>query len=108
MSEPLSPGAVLGVLGGGQLGRMFALAARRLGYRVHVFVPDEDSPTPTGAAFATVGATAKTVQSAMSANPTSVGVRARRSVTGFPRFRAVWKRKRVARRATGRAPRTRC
>lgn len=42
---PLEPGRVLGILGGGQLGRMFAIAARRLGYRVHVFVPDPDSPT---------------------------------------------------------------
>ncbi len=39
------PGATLGVLGGGQLGRMFALAARRMGYRVHVLSPDGDSPT---------------------------------------------------------------
>jgi len=39
------PGAVLGVLGSGQLGRMFTLAARRMGYRVHAFSPDEDTPT---------------------------------------------------------------
>jgi 5-(carboxyamino)imidazole ribonucleotide synthase len=32
---PILPGAVLGILGSGQLGRMLALAARRLGYRVH-------------------------------------------------------------------------
>jgi 5-(carboxyamino)imidazole ribonucleotide synthase len=38
------PGARLGVLGSGQLGRMFAIAARRMGYRVHVFSPDRDSP----------------------------------------------------------------
>ena len=44
MSAPILPGATLGVLGGGQLGRMFALAARRLGYRVAVFVPEDDSP----------------------------------------------------------------
>lgn len=41
----IAPGAVLGVLGGGQLGRMFAIAARRLGYRVHVLSPDDDTPT---------------------------------------------------------------
>jgi 5-(carboxyamino)imidazole ribonucleotide synthase len=41
----IGPGAALGVLGGGQLGRMFAIAARRMGYRVHTFSPDEDSPT---------------------------------------------------------------
>ena len=44
MSDPILPGAAVGVLGGGQLGRMFALAARRMGYRVHVFTPEEDSP----------------------------------------------------------------
>jgi len=44
-SQPILPGATLGVLGGGQLGRMFALAAARLGYRVHVFSPRPDSPT---------------------------------------------------------------
>ncbi|MFP5505998.1 MAG: 5-(carboxyamino)imidazole ribonucleotide synthase [Gammaproteobacteria bacterium] len=38
------PGATLGVLGGGQLGRMFTLAARNLGYRVLVLDPDPDSP----------------------------------------------------------------
>jgi len=38
------PGATLGVLGGGQLGRMFALAARNLGYRVMVLDPDPASP----------------------------------------------------------------
>lgn len=36
---------MLGVLGSGQLGRMFAIAARRLGYRVHVLSPDSDTPT---------------------------------------------------------------
>lgn len=41
----IAPGAVLGVLGGGQLGRMFAIAARRLGYRVHVLSPADDTPT---------------------------------------------------------------
>jgi 5-(carboxyamino)imidazole ribonucleotide synthase len=39
------PGATLGVLGSGQLGRMFALAARRMGYRVHTFSPGFDTPT---------------------------------------------------------------
>lgn len=43
--EPILPGATLGVLGSGQLGRMFAIAARRMGYRVHTFSPDSDSPT---------------------------------------------------------------
>jgi hypothetical protein len=39
------PGATIGVLGSGQLGRMFAIAARRMGYRVHVLSPDDDTPT---------------------------------------------------------------
>lgn len=45
MTQPILPGATLGVLGSGQLGRMFAIAARRLGYRVHVLSPDDDTPT---------------------------------------------------------------
>ena len=45
MNQPILPGATLGMLGSGQLGRMFAIAARRLGYRVHVFSPDSDTPT---------------------------------------------------------------
>ena len=44
MTAPILPGATLGVLGGGQLGRMFTLAARRMGYRVTVFAPDDDTP----------------------------------------------------------------
>jgi len=40
----IPPGSVLGVLGGGQLGRMFTLAARRMGYRVTVFAPEDDTP----------------------------------------------------------------
>jgi 5-(carboxyamino)imidazole ribonucleotide synthase len=39
------PGSTVGVMGGGQLGRMFAIAARRMGYRVHTFSPDGDTPT---------------------------------------------------------------
>lgn len=42
---PVLPGATVGVLGSGQLGRMFAIAARRMGYRVHTFSPDRDTPT---------------------------------------------------------------
>ena len=41
---PLPPGSVIGILGGGQLGRMTAQAAARFGYRCHVFTPEEDSP----------------------------------------------------------------
>src|SRR5215468_8697844 len=39
------PGSTIGVLGGGQLGRMFAMAARRVGYRVHTLAPEDDTPT---------------------------------------------------------------
>lgn len=45
MTRPALPGSTLGVLGGGQLGRMFAIAARRMGYRVHVLAPEDDTPT---------------------------------------------------------------
>lgn len=44
LPEPILPGATLGMLGGGQLGRMFALAARTMGYRVCVLDPKADSP----------------------------------------------------------------
>src|SRR3954471_13103814 len=40
----IAPGQTIGVLGGGQLGRMFAQAAQSLGYRVHVFEPQADCP----------------------------------------------------------------
>jgi 5-(carboxyamino)imidazole ribonucleotide synthase len=42
--KTIPPGATIGVMGGGQLGRMFSLAARHMGYRIHVFTPDHDSP----------------------------------------------------------------
>lgn len=40
----IEPGSTIGILGGGQLGRMTALAAARLGYRCHIFAPETDSP----------------------------------------------------------------
>ena len=43
----ISPGATLGLLGGGQLGRMFTAAARRMGYEVLVLDPDPLSPAGT-------------------------------------------------------------
>ena len=39
------PGSTIGVFGSGQLGRMFAIEARKMGYRVHTFSPDNDTPT---------------------------------------------------------------
>lgn len=44
-ASPILPGATLGVLGSGQLGRMLALAARPMGYRIHVLSPGTDTPT---------------------------------------------------------------
>jgi len=44
LPSPILPGATIGVLGSGQLGRMFALAARELGYRIIIYSPDNDSP----------------------------------------------------------------
>ncbi|MCB8982554.1 MAG: 5-(carboxyamino)imidazole ribonucleotide synthase [Ardenticatenaceae bacterium] len=44
-TPPLLPPASIGILGSGQLGRMLAIAARQMGYRVHVFSPDRHSPT---------------------------------------------------------------
>lgn len=43
--SPILPGATIGVLGSGQLGRMLALVARRMGYRVHTLSPERDTPT---------------------------------------------------------------
>jgi 5-(carboxyamino)imidazole ribonucleotide synthase len=52
----LAPGACIGVVGGGQLGRMTALAAARLGYRCHVLAPEPDSPAAQVTNRATVAA----------------------------------------------------
>ncbi len=42
--EQIHPGAMIGVLGGGQLGRMFAMSAQHMGYRVIVWSPESDAP----------------------------------------------------------------
>ncbi|MEX0366471.1 MAG: 5-(carboxyamino)imidazole ribonucleotide synthase [Ruegeria sp.] len=44
MTEPLAPGSTIGILGGGQLGRMLSVAASRLGFRTHIFDPGELPP----------------------------------------------------------------
>lgn len=44
MTEPLLPGATIGILGGGQLGRMLAVAASRLGLKTHIFEPGANPP----------------------------------------------------------------
>ena len=53
--EPILPGATIGVLGSGQLGRMLAGAAAALGYRVHVYSPEAGSPAGLVAAREVVG-----------------------------------------------------
>lgn len=44
MNNPLPTGSVIGILGGGQLGRMLSVAASRLGYRTHIFEPGANPP----------------------------------------------------------------
>ena len=44
MTEQLAPGSTIGILGGGQLGRMLSVAAARLGLRCHVFEPGAHPP----------------------------------------------------------------
>jgi len=56
VSGALPPGSTVGMLGAGQLGRMTAMAAARLGYKLHVYAPDAiDSPTAQVCARATAG-----------------------------------------------------
>lgn len=50
----IAPGSVIGIIGGGQLGRMTAMAAARLGYHVHIFCPEHDSPASEVAREVTV------------------------------------------------------
>jgi 5-(carboxyamino)imidazole ribonucleotide synthase len=52
--QVIAPGSTIGILGGGQLGRMTAMAAARLGYRTHVFAPPGDNPATQVAAAATI------------------------------------------------------
>ena len=56
MSNPLAPGATIGILGGGQLGRMLALAAARLGLKCHIFEPGDNAPAAEIAAYSTCAA----------------------------------------------------
>ena len=44
MTKPLAPGATIGILGGGQLGRMLSVAASRLGFQTHIFEPGANPP----------------------------------------------------------------
>jgi 5-(carboxyamino)imidazole ribonucleotide synthase len=52
----LGPGSTIGIVGGGQLGRMLAMAAARLGYKCHIYAPDEAPPAAEVAAAFTRGA----------------------------------------------------
>jgi 5-(carboxyamino)imidazole ribonucleotide synthase len=45
VTRVIPPGSTIGVFGSGQLGRMMAIAARRMGYRVHTYSPAEETPT---------------------------------------------------------------
>ncbi|MGI9380628.1 MAG: 5-(carboxyamino)imidazole ribonucleotide synthase [Methyloligellaceae bacterium] len=51
---PLSPGSTVGILGGGQLGRMLALAAAQIGLHVHIYAPEKESPAFDVSGFQTV------------------------------------------------------
>jgi 5-(carboxyamino)imidazole ribonucleotide synthase len=53
---PVVPGGVVGILGGGQLGRMLAIAAARMGLKAHIYCPEADPPAADVAAAATRGA----------------------------------------------------
>ncbi len=53
MTEPLQPGATIGILGGGQLGRMLSVAASRLGLKCHIFEPGNEPPAGQVAARVT-------------------------------------------------------
>jgi 5-(carboxyamino)imidazole ribonucleotide synthase len=55
MSAGLPPNSTIGIVGGGQLGRMSALAAARLGYRCHILTPEPEAPASLVAAGTTLG-----------------------------------------------------
>ncbi|MFE1600151.1 5-(carboxyamino)imidazole ribonucleotide synthase [Methylobacterium sp. ID0610] len=55
-SPPLAPGSTIGIIGGGQLGRMIAVAAAQYGLKVHIYAPDANSPAFDVAGTRTVAA----------------------------------------------------
>lgn len=55
MQNPLPPLSTIGILGGGQLGRMLAMAAAEMGYHVHIYCPEENSPAAEVAHLCTTG-----------------------------------------------------
>jgi len=56
LPDALPPNSTIGIIGGGQLGRMSAMAAARLGYRCHILTPEPDSPASQVSAASTLGA----------------------------------------------------
>ena len=52
----VGPGSTIGIVGGGQLGRMLAVAAAQLGYKCHIYAPNEAPPAAEVSAFFTQGA----------------------------------------------------
>jgi 5-(carboxyamino)imidazole ribonucleotide synthase len=56
MNEIVPPGSTIGIVGGGQLGRMLARAASRMGYKTHIYTPEKDSPASHVAFATTIGA----------------------------------------------------
>jgi 5-(carboxyamino)imidazole ribonucleotide synthase len=56
MTNDIGPGATIGILGGGQLGRMLALAAARLGLKAHIYTPEVQSPAFDVSAAHTIAA----------------------------------------------------
>ncbi|MEL6793813.1 MAG: ATP-grasp domain-containing protein, partial [Pseudomonadota bacterium] len=56
MTEAVGPGGVVGILGGGQLGRMLAIAAAQLGLKAHIYAPEAHPPAADVAAAVTRGA----------------------------------------------------
>ncbi len=50
------PGSTIGIVGGGQLGRMLSRAASRMGYKTHIYTPEKDSPASHVATATTIGA----------------------------------------------------
>ncbi len=68
----LPPGSTIGILGGGQLGRMLAMAAAQLGFKTHVFAPEADSPAFDVACAHTIAA--YTDEKALAAFAKAIGV----------------------------------
>ena len=91
---PLAPGSTVGIVGGGQLGRMLAMAAARMGYRCHVLTPEENSPAAQVAETATIAD--YTDERALRALP--------KTATWLPRIREYPIDRSAAERARARAP----